>query len=170
MSYSQLSVSDQNEILQLVNAYAFAMDRNDLDAFPDLFVAQGALIVREPGREKPMGVFRGPGIDGVGMIAQLMSELYRATLHHITSHESHNDGDVTRGTTYCLAYHLVAGEDGGAVETLGVRYDETFLRTPDGWRFVNREATRLWSQSTPTPREPLLIDLAAAAAHRVKHT
>ena len=51
-----------------------------------------------------------------------------------------------------------------ALETLGVRYEEEFVRTAEGWRIRVRDATRLWSQITPTPYEPLLIDRAAARA------
>lgn len=152
------------QIRELVDGYALAMDRNDLDAFPQLFVPDGRLVVRSPGRDKPMGIFRGPGPDGIGLIARLMSDLYRATLHHITTHEARIGGNRANGTTYCLAYHIVDGEDGGFLETLGVRYDEQFVRTNDGWRFDVRDATRLWSQITATPYEPLLIDRAAARA------
>jgi hypothetical protein len=152
------------EIRGLVDAYAAAMDDSDLDVFPRLFVPDGALIVRAPERARPLGVFRGPGADGIGLIATLLRELYRSTLHNITTHQARIHGDQATGTTYCLAYHVVAGEDGGALETLGVRYEEHFVRTPDGWRFQTRDATRLWSQTTPTPLHPLLIDRAAAAA------
>jgi SnoaL-like domain len=162
MTTAEETIVGLAEIRGLVDAYALAMDRNDIDAFPRLFVPDGALVVRAPGREKPLGTFRGPGPDGVGLIARLMSDLYRATLHHITTHEAVIDGDRATGTTYCLAYHMVDGEVGGSLETLGVRYDEQLVRTPDGWRFEMRDATRLWSQITPTPYEPLLIDRAAA--------
>jgi ketosteroid isomerase-like protein len=156
--------SELAEIRRLVDAYALAMDRRDLEAFPRLFVPEGALVVRAPGREKPLGIFKGPGPDGVGLIARLLGDLYRDTLHHITTHEASIDGDRATGTTYCLAYHVVDGEDGGALETLGVRYEEEFVRTAEGWRIRVRDATRLWSQITPTPYEPLLIDRAAARA------
>jgi hypothetical protein len=152
---------DRGELLRLVNRYALAMDNGELDVFPRLFVADGSLVVKSRGRERPMGVFRGPGPDGIGLIAQLLREQYRATMHHITTHVSQISGDRATGTTHCLAYHLVASEDGGSLETLGVRYEESFVRTSEGWRFEVREATRLWSQITPTPHEPLLVDRAA---------
>jgi hypothetical protein len=152
------------EIRGLVDAYAAAMDDADLDVFPRLFVPDGALVVRAPEREKPLGVFQGPGPDGVGLIAKLLRELYRSTLHNITTHQAKIHGEQATGTTYCLAYHVVAGDDGGALETLGVRYEEHLVHTPEGWRFLTRDATRLWSQTTPTPLQPLLIDRAAAAA------
>jgi hypothetical protein len=105
----------------------------------------------------------GAGADGIGLIAKLLRELYRATLHNITTHEASIDGDYATGTTYCLAYHMTNGDgDGGTLETLGVKYEEQFIRTAEGWRFTVRDATRLWSQITLTPFEPRLIDRAAS--------
>ena len=153
---------DLAEIRRLVDGYAIAMDEADIEAFSDLFLPDGALVVYAPGAVDPMGVFHGPGPDGVGLVAILMRDLYRATLHHITTHRATVTGDQATGVTYCLAYHMVDGPDGGQLETLGVRYDEAFVRTETGWRMGVRRATRLWSQSTPTPREPLLVDRAAA--------
>jgi hypothetical protein len=149
------------EIRGLVDAYAVAMDEADLETLPRLFVPDGRLIVRALDREKPLAVFGASGPDGVGLIARLLHELYRATLHSITTHHVHLDGDEALGSTYCLAYHVIAGD---AVETLAVRYAERFVRTPEGWRFHTRDATRLWSQVTPTPQRPLLLDHAAARA------
>jgi hypothetical protein len=94
----------------------------------------------------------------------LLGELYESTLHHITTHEAIVDGDRATGTTYCLAYHIARGGGGGVLETLGVKYEEQFVRTDEGWRFELRDATRLWSQITPLPHEPLLVDRAAARA------
>jgi hypothetical protein len=155
---------DASEIRRLVDAYALAMDSTDLGAFERLFVPDGSLVVRALGRERPLAVFRGPGPDGVGLVARLLGELYSATLHHVTTHEALVVGDMATGTTYCLAYHVVDGTDGGALETLGVRYEESFVRLDDGWRIRERNATRLWSQTTPTPHAPLLVDRAAASA------
>ena len=154
--------TDLADIRALVDAYAIAMDRCDLEAFPRLFVPDGALVVKAPGREKPLGIFQGPDPDGIGLIARLLGELYDATLHNITTQAAEVEGDHATGTTYCLAYHVVAGEGPRTLETLGVRYEDEFVRTPEGWRMRIREATRLWSQITPTPYEPLLIDRAAA--------
>jgi hypothetical protein len=154
------------ELRRLVEAYALAMDENDVDAFGEIFVPDGELIVRAAGREKPLAVFRGPGADGVGMIAILMARLYRATLHHITTHYATVQGEEGSGVTYCLAYHMVDEDGESRLETLGVRYEERYVLTEHGWRIRTRDATRLWSQITPTPDEPLLIDRAAAAARR----
>jgi len=158
--------SDSDQIRALVHDYALAMDNTDIAAFSDLFVTDGSLVVRALGREQPLGVFRGPGPDGVGMIAAMLSDLYAATLHHITTHQATVDGDAAVGTTYCLAYHVLAGDAGDVLETIGVRYEEEFVRTAAGWRMRERNATRLWAQTTPLPAGPLAVDRAAGEARR----
>jgi hypothetical protein len=157
------TAKDLAELRSLTEAYALAMDRVDLEAFPRLFVPDGSLLVRQGGRTEPLGEFRGPGPHGIGLIARLLGDLYESTLHHVTTHEAVVEGDRAAGTTYCLAYHIANG-GGRVLETLGVRYEERFVRTDEGWRFELRDATRLWSQITPLPHEPLLIDRAAARA------
>jgi hypothetical protein len=149
----------QLEIRGLVEAYARAMDRADVSAFTELIAPDGALVVRGRGGDSVMGVFEGPA--GVGLIARLLGEIYVATLHNITTHHVIIDGKSASGVTYCLAYHVVGGADGDQLETLGVRYEDRYVCTDGAWRIQNRDATRLWSQITPTPHEPLLIDRAA---------
>jgi hypothetical protein len=162
--------SDGEQIRALVHDYALAMDNADTAAFSDLFVADGSLVVRALGREEPLGVFRGPGPEGVGMIARMLSELYAATLHHITTHQATIDGDTATGTTYCLAYHVLARDEGDVLETIGVRYEEEFVRTGAGWRMRERNATRLWAQTTPVPVRPLAVDRAAGEARRAQRS
>ncbi|HEY4279605.1 MAG TPA: nuclear transport factor 2 family protein [Conexibacter sp.] len=156
---------DRAALRRLVDEYALAMDNADLEAFHKLFVPDGALIVRRQGRKEPMGTFTGPGTDGVALIALLMNEHYWATMHNVTTHVSKVDGDSATGTTLCLAYHVIERDDNGtpALETLAVRYEESFVRTAEGWRFRTRDVVRLWSQVTPTPYEPLVVDRAAGA-------
>jgi SnoaL-like protein len=122
--------TDLGDIRALVDAYAIAMDRHDVDAFPRLFVPDGALVVKVHGREKPLTIFQGPERDGIGRIARLLGELYDATLHNITTHAAEVDGDHATGATYCLAYHVVTCEGVRTLETLGVRYEDEFVRAP----------------------------------------
>jgi hypothetical protein len=158
--------ADAAELRRLVETYALAMDAGDPEGFHDIFVEEGALIVLAPGTDEPMGSFEGPGKDGVGLVAALMSSLYRDTMHHITNHVVDVDGDEAGGITYTLAYHLCDDEDGERIETLGVTYSDTYVRTADGWRIHTRRATRVWSQIETLDTRPLLVDRAAGRARR----
>jgi hypothetical protein len=155
---------DLIELRRLVDRYGVAMDSADPDVLPELFLPGGTLVVLAVGREKPLATFTGTGPDGIGMIAILMQNVYQSTMHSVTTHEATVCGNTATGTTYCVAYHVAAGDDGNVLETLGVRYYDRFVRTADGWRFEQRDVTRLWTQSGPASRAPLAIDRAAAAA------
>jgi hypothetical protein len=159
-------LADAIALRRLVEVYAQAMDAGDPDGFHDIFVPEGALIVLAPGSEEPMGSFEGPGPDGVGLIAGLLSEIYRNTMHHITNHTVEIDGDEASGVTYCLAYHLCRDDDGERIETLGVTYADTYVRAAPGWRIHTRRATRIWSQIEQLDTRPLLIDRAAGRRAR----
>ena len=159
-------LADAAELRRLVEVYAQAMDAGDPDGFHDIFVPEGVLIVLAPGSQKPMGSFEGPGPEGVGLIAGLLSEVYRDTMHHITNHTVEVDGDGATGITYCLAYHLCDDADGERIETLGVTYADTYVRTAAGWRIHTRRATRIWSQIEALDTSPLLVDRAAGRRAR----
>jgi len=139
------------------------MDTADLDLLAELFVPSGQLVVLAAGRERPLATFKGPGTDGIGIIPTVMREVYKSTMHSVTTHAAAIDGDRADGTAYCVAYHVAASEAGDVLETLGVRYRDEFVRTSDGWRFEQRFVTRLWTHVAPASRAPLTIDLAIAA-------
>ena len=155
--------ADRVELRDLVDAYAVAMDRCDTEAFHRQFTPDGRLVVLAVGRERPLATFQGPGIDGIGLIAIVMREVYVSTLHNVTTHTADVDGDRATGTTYCVAHHVAAEAEADRLEFLGVRYAEHFVRTSDGWRFAQRDITRLWSHTITSPRRPLLVDHAVAA-------
>jgi hypothetical protein len=159
-------LADAAELRCLVEVYAQAMDAGDPEGFHEIFVPEGALIVLAPGSERQLGAFEGPGGDGVGLIAGLLDELYRDTMHHITNHTVEVDGDSATGTTYCLAYHLCDDAAGQRIETLGVTYADSYVRTAAGWRIHTRRATRVWSQIEPLDTSPLLVDRAAGRRAR----
>jgi len=155
--------TDEAELRRLVESYAMAMDRGDAEGFHDLFTADGALVVLASDGTRELGTFRGPGPDGVGLVARLIGERYCHTMHHVTNHIVSIDGDTSTGTTYCLAYHLREDE---RIETLGVSYADSYVRTDAGWRIRMRRATRVWSQIEALDSRPLLVDRAAMDVRR----
>ncbi len=148
---------------RLVDRYGLAMDTADLGLLGELFVPSGRLVVLALGRERPLATFNGLGPDGIGIIPTVMMEVYKSTMHSVTTHAATVDGDRADGATYCVAYHVAGSEAGDVLETLGVRYRDEFVRTSDGWRFEQRFVTRLWTHSGPASRAPLTIDLAVAS-------
>lgn len=138
----------------LAERYAAAMDAADPAALARVFAPDGALVIRVPGRAKPLSEFRG---EQLGLFARLLGETYESTLHHVTTQIV--DVEARTGTTWCLAHHVTGGPD-RTLESVGVRYEETFTRVDGEWRFALRDVTALWVKVEPLPRVGLAIDRA----------
>ncbi|WP_327436867.1 nuclear transport factor 2 family protein [Amycolatopsis alkalitolerans] len=63
------------------------------------------------------------------------------TQHLIGSLHVTVDGDTAQCTSYVQATHFSAAGD---TWTTGGRYDDSMVRTPDGWRIAERRFTRQW--------------------------
>jgi len=136
----------------LAERYAAAIDSADADALAALFAPGGGLVIRAG--ERPLYEFRD---ERLRRFATLIGETYASTLHHVTTHVV--DGD--RATTWCLAHHVTPGRE---LETVGVRYADSFARVDGEWRFAQRDVTALWVKVESLPRVGLTLDRALASA------
>jgi ketosteroid isomerase-like protein len=119
-----------------VDAYAIAVDDRDGEAFASLFTADAVLVVVDAdGAER----HRAAGRAAISAVPAGLAR-YDRTFHAVTTHHWVVDGDEARGVAYCEAHHLRAALD----EVLFVRYDDHYVRSPDGWRFTVRTVNRLW--------------------------
>jgi uncharacterized protein (TIGR02246 family) len=133
----QTEVLDRLEIRDLVCAYAQAVDRPDPEGVAALFTEDGVLVAyAEPGAAEPVTRRQGRAAltKAIGTVRG-----YRATSHNIGSHLVRLDGDVARGETRCVAYHVLDGSDGERMLVWHLRYLDTYARVEGRWRFAERE-------------------------------
>jgi uncharacterized protein (TIGR02246 family) len=140
--------ADRSAIRDLVEAYAAAVDRADGAAVAALFVPDGRLVLwMAPGAEEPTGVRQGrteigAAVDGIAR--------YRATHHTVSSVVVNGvDRDTARGETRCAAHHVEETDGEVRDRVLYIRYDDTFRRDGDGWRFQRREVRVQWVSLLP---------------------
>lgn len=121
----------------LAEAYAAAVDARDEAALRAVFAAD-ALVVLPPvlAERLPAAELRGPEqlgtlIDGV--------RNFHHTRHLVTGQTVTVDGDTASGETSCTAHHVYGAPDRQRDLVLTLRYRDSFLRTPQGWRFRGRE-------------------------------
>jgi ketosteroid isomerase-like protein len=132
-------LADRAEILDVVIAYATALDGKDWTALGSLFVPE-AIWEYEAGGEQVIGP------DAIaGRIADTLERL-RATQHFCGNHTVRVDGDEAWHTCYYQAQHV--GQNGEAFLGAG-RYTDRLSRTPDGWRFTHRRLSSVWSAGNP---------------------
>ncbi len=112
-----------------------------------MFAPGGVLNVFDagvrPGEGEPLGILR-----GVADFERLMASLrksYTCWLHVQGSHWATVDGDTATGDANLTAHHLL----GDFEEVALYRYQDRYVRTDDGWRFMQRNACRQWINAHP---------------------
>jgi hypothetical protein len=151
-----LTALDYFEIQQLVAKYARAIDtcsNNGYD-YADLFTADGAFVPSFEGRQLApiqgrdrLAAVSGGGSNGcknVGWIEQGVRHIY--TNHIITP-------TAEGATGYVDMLMIGLGGDPNKIEYDG-HYEDTYVRTPQGWRFKQRvhHALLREGQRTTPPR------------------
>lgn len=119
-------MDDTAQITALIQGYADAIDRGDLDALADSF-ADAVL-------RSPRGVARGRAAVRRWYDAVLLDEHgLPGTRHHVFGVEV----DIQTGRDRATATSFVTVVQGGRPIIAG-RYDDAFVHGPEGWRFAER--------------------------------
>lgn len=133
MLRTTVSVADQYEMLDTLFAYAWALDRGDLDGVMETFAPDGA-VVRMWG-EAPE---RLEGLDAVrGMYENSMrNPNFRGGQHHIRPLFFEDTEGCYILHSYFQYLHTVAGE-APRIVNLGY-YQDTFVKHDGEWRFQEK--------------------------------
>jgi hypothetical protein len=143
---------DLLELRRLVDAYASAVDERDGAAMAALFVPDGSLLVYEAGSDELAFSYQGHA--ELATVATEMERLYTRTFHFVGNFVCDIDGDRATGSPYCVAQHLRDDGRGPQVVVMPVRYRDTYVRTPEGWRFEQRICTVQWRERRPANQWP----------------
>jgi hypothetical protein len=126
-----LTPQDYIEIQQLVSSYPYGLDENtdNGDTYASLF-APGAVFGRP----------RTEGHDNLAALANTQPHGAQYTRHFITNHVIEAAPGGAKGKEYAVIIDI--GENGkpGGI-ALGGRYDDEYVKTPQGWRFKTRTFT-----------------------------
>jgi uncharacterized protein (TIGR02246 family) len=129
-------VADRLAISDLVHAYAQGVDRRDPEAVAQLFTEDGTFIAyAAPGATEPTS--RSQGAAEITR-AIAMARHYRSTTHTIGNHLATVDGDGATAETRCVAYHVLGDEGSEMLLVWHIRYLDTYVRRPVGWRILER--------------------------------
>jgi hypothetical protein len=135
-----LAPLDYIEIRQLAARYGHAVDQGADNgyAYADLFAPDASF-----------GQARGR--DQLAALAKRTSRGPQTSWHYIVNHVIEPTGDGAKGKEYLL--HLRYGEPGQPnIVWGGGHYEDTYVKTPNGWRFKTRQFVR--SEGTPESLKP----------------
>jgi hypothetical protein len=126
-----LTAQDYIDIQQLVSSYAYGLDGNtdNGESYANLFA--------------PGAVFGRPRTEGHANLAALANTQPRGAMyvrHFITNHVIEPAAGGAIGKEYAVIIDI--GENGNPSGiALGGRYDDEYVKTPQGWKFKSRTFT-----------------------------
>lgn len=132
---------DKHEIADLCARYAFALDQRDWPALRACFT------------DAPVFVHPGGRIEGVAGIVERARgalEPLDASQHLLGNVLVELDGRDARSICYFQAQHVRAGTPGGERYIIAGSYADRLVRTPQGWRIVERVQAYLWRDGNRT--------------------
>jgi hypothetical protein len=135
--------ADRLALRDLVEGYAHGCDARDADVLRACFADGATLTVHWSGRDATTMTFPA----GAEHIAASLAR-YDRTLHFIGNHRAEVHGDDATGITYCFAHHITGTDD----HVMAIRYHDTYRRTPDGWRIVERHLHEDWTEARTVNR------------------
>jgi SnoaL-like domain len=136
-----LTALDYIEIQQLVSSYPYGLDGNtdNGESYANLF-APGAVFGRP----------RTEGHDNLAALANTQPHGAKYVRHFITNHVIEPAPGGAIGREYAVIIDI--GENGSPSGiALGGRYDDEYVKTPQGWKFKNRTFTPSRVEVQPAP-------------------
>jgi hypothetical protein len=130
-----LTPMDRIEIQHLIARYAYALDtggRNGYD-YADLFADDGVFVGMNQGTTGRS--YRGR--DTLASLARGGARNPNYVSHYITNVVLEATPDGAKGTEYAIIGDFGTNGSGGTFSH-GGHYDDTYVKTPDGWRFKTR--------------------------------
>lgn len=129
-----MAMSDESQLRGLSLAYADAVRAVDADAWAATWSPEGRWILG-PGRD----------VRGVEALVEMWSTSiakYTRVVQLYLSSTFDIDGDAASGRCEFLELNEVGD---GTRQVLVGRYDDTYVRTADGWRFASRHLTKYYA-------------------------
>ena len=136
-------LADHAAIRELVDAWAHCADRRLARRQAELFTSDGTVVVYagDPTSSEPAQ--RVTGHDELAAAFRVLDG-YDVTSHVNGQSTVILDGDRASGESYCLAHHVWVEDGQRMLMVMSIRYLDSWVRTPDGWRFAERTLVTDW--------------------------
>lgn len=132
---------------QLVDRYADAVDRRDIDGFTALFGENGTLTLPALGGSEAALLSGGSLPSALEPLA-----VYERTFHHIGGAVFDVDGDRANGRVQCSAHHYERTHNGPIDLVMYIVYEDRYRRSEDIWTFASRIVDVRWTEARSAHR------------------
>jgi hypothetical protein len=131
---------DERDIVRVALRYCRALDTCDWPLLDTVFLADATARLgtssEQAGREAIVGR------------CKAALEPLAVSQHIVSNHEVDVDGDEATHRCYMHAQHVTDTADSAKFVVAG-RYEDRFVRTPDGWRITHRDLIPMWTDGDP---------------------
>ena len=127
-------LADRVALRELVDLYAYAVDRRRPDLFATLFPADGELVVTSATGGEPLVL---NGRDGWARAFTVVAP-FTVTGHFVGNHLVRTAGDRAGGEAYCLVHEIYQAGDSPRIQLRFVRYADAYVRRGGRWLFQTR--------------------------------
>lgn len=124
---------DERAIIEVGMRYARSIDTLDQEKFMSCFT--------------PDAAFGLPKLRSNLVLDEslaFLNELFSATQHVTTQFEVEVSGDEASMTSYYIATHVWRQQLSDPLFVMGGFYEDSLIRTPDGWRIRDRLLVNVW--------------------------
>ncbi len=137
--------ADRLAIRGLVDAYAFCADTRDAEGQKALFTEDTRFVVYMAGE----GSDATDDLRGRESLTPVFDNLntYDVTMHFNGQSTVALDGDRAAGEAYCLAHHVYSDDGERKLMIAAIRYEDTYVRTGETWRFAERRLYVRWTET-----------------------
>ena len=129
-------ISDELEIVALLNMYARAVDTEDWPLYRSLFTDDAYIDY------SAAGLGSGTPEEVVAVLSKQQAAITMG-MHYVTNIESQIDGDVAR--VLAMWFNVVRLPNASQNGYFGGRWHHEMIRTSDGWRSRNLRLEVVWS-------------------------
>lgn len=84
--------------------------------------------------------------DGIKQICSNASSKFDGSRHIVATHQVVIQGETATSRCYLHAQHIRKHAVGGPHYVVAGRYEDNFVRTPQGWRIKNRTLAGMWTE------------------------
>ncbi len=134
-------IADRLAIHDVLFRYAHALDDRDSRLLRTCFTEDAVCEVGATLR----------GIDAIIAFSEGVLSAFDVTQHLIANPRCTIDGDHAQSVCDLRAQHVSRGAPAGEHYVIGGRYDDSLVRTPEGWRIAHRRLRVSWSEGNPVP-------------------
>ena len=139
-------ITDNMYLIQrIINLYGVAVDSQNWSLFDEIFTPDIDALYNENARWSDRATIKSD--------FEAYHDLFDGTQHMMSNHVIDVDGDTAQALTYAHWRLIRKGLPGGEFWEGNGWYDDTLVRTPNGWRINRRVCKIIWWGGNPLVNE-----------------